>query len=49
MPVPQPHPVASPRPAGAPRHDPAASGPTVLRIVLGSQLRRLREAHGITC
>ena len=26
-----------------------ASGPTALRIVLGSQLRRLREAHGITC
>src|SRR5215467_13314312 len=24
-------------------------GPTVLRIVLGSQLRRLREARGITC
>jgi len=30
--------------------DPAAysSGPTALRIVLGSQLRRLREANGIT-
>src|SRR3954470_15188112 len=24
-------------------------GPTVLRIVLGSQLRRLREEHSITC
>src|SRR3954470_6974454 len=24
-------------------------GPTVLRIVLGGQLRRLREARGITC
>ena len=24
------------------------SGPTVLRILLGSQLRRLREARGIT-
>src|SRR5262245_63276865 len=24
-------------------------GPTVLRIVLGAQLRRLREARGITC
>lgn len=27
---------------------PSAGGPTVMRIVLGSQLRRLREASGIT-
>ncbi|RKS78931.1 helix-turn-helix protein [Actinomadura pelletieri DSM 43383] len=29
-------------------HDLADSGPTVLRILLGGQLRRLREARGIT-
>lgn len=28
--------------------DPEQSGPTVLRIVLGTQLRRMREANGIT-
>jgi transcriptional regulator with XRE-family HTH domain len=52
-PVPQRHPAPTPRPAdpgqaSAPLADPA-TGPTVLRIVLGGQLRRLREAHGITC
>ncbi|MGH3926001.1 MAG: helix-turn-helix domain-containing protein, partial [Pseudonocardiaceae bacterium] len=38
-----------------PHHDPALDapvrypgGPTVLRIALGAQLRRLREANGIT-
>jgi transcriptional regulator with XRE-family HTH domain len=30
------------------RSDPEQSGPTVLRIVLGTQLRRMREANGIT-
>jgi transcriptional regulator with XRE-family HTH domain len=40
--------VSSPHP-GSPRPGPAADGgPTVLRIVLGTQLRRLREAAGIT-
>ncbi|WP_243725952.1 helix-turn-helix domain-containing protein [Actinomadura rubrisoli] len=29
-------------------HDPAHSGPTVLRILLGGQLRRLRETKGIS-
>ena len=30
--------------------DPSRTGsPTVLRIVIGTQLRRLREAAGITC
>ena len=43
-PVPQHEPALTARPA-----DPADSGPTALRIALGSQLRRLREAHGITC
>ena len=52
-PVPQHHPAPTPGPAdpgwaSVPLPDPA-TGPTVLRIVLGSQLRRLREAHGITC
>ncbi|GEL21914.1 transcriptional regulator [Pseudonocardia sulfidoxydans NBRC 16205] len=28
--------------------DPGHSGPTVLRIVLGTQLRRMREANGVT-
>ncbi|MGD9987011.1 helix-turn-helix domain-containing protein [Pseudonocardia sp.] len=28
--------------------DPGYSGPTVLRIVLGTQLRRMREANGVT-
>jgi transcriptional regulator with XRE-family HTH domain len=48
-PEPQPDPVPTAKPAGPPVPDPAASGPTALRIALGSQLRRLREAHGITC
>ena len=58
-PVPQYDPVRIPKPDGPGAGDPgrgshglpdlAASGPTALRIVLGSQLRRLREAHGITC
>ena len=26
----------------------SASGPTVLRILLGAQLRKLREAKGVT-
>ncbi len=57
--MPQPDPAPIPRPAGAGAGhpgpgerglpDPGGSGPTVLRIALGSQLRRLREAHGITC
>ncbi|AEA25830.1 helix-turn-helix domain-containing protein [Pseudonocardia benzenivorans] len=34
------------KPQGLP--DPEHSGPTVLRIVLGTQLRRMREAQGIT-
>src|SRR2546422_11203573 len=29
-------------------HGPRKGGPTVLRILLGAQLRRLREAKGIT-
>src|SRR5258705_1630965 len=48
-PVPRHDPAPPARPAGPPRPDPSASGPTALRIALGSQLRRLREAHGITC
>jgi transcriptional regulator with XRE-family HTH domain len=48
-PEPQPDPAPTAKPAGPPVPDPAASGPTALRIALGSQLRRLREAHGITC
>src|SRR3954469_4023820 len=32
--------------SGAPSHN--RGGPTVLRIMLGAQLRRLRESHGIT-
>lgn len=48
-PVPEHDPARSPRPAARPMPDPVASGPTALRIALGSQLRRLREAHGITC
>ena len=48
-PEPQPDPAPAARPAGPPVPDPAPSGPTALRIALGSQLRRLREAHGITC
>ena len=35
---------------GPPPLDASRTGsPTVLRIVLGTQLRRLREAAGITC
>ncbi len=55
IPAPKPDPAPTSRPAGAsgparaPLPGPAASGPTALRIALGSQLRRLREAHGITC
>ncbi|HLL67070.1 MAG TPA: helix-turn-helix transcriptional regulator [Micromonosporaceae bacterium] len=30
------------------QEDPSGSGPTVLRILLGSQLRKLREARGLT-
>ena len=48
-PVPEHDPARSPRPPARPMPDPVASGPTALRIALGSQLRRLREAHGITC
>jgi len=48
-PEPQHDPAPTARPAGPPVPDPAAGGPTALRIALGSQLRRLREAHGITC
>jgi transcriptional regulator with XRE-family HTH domain len=48
-PEPQHDPAPTARPAGPPVPDPAASGPTALRIALGSRLRRLREAHGITC
>ncbi len=33
---------------GAPAMDEPRGGPTVLRIMLGNQLRRLREARGIT-
>ncbi|MEU7154483.1 helix-turn-helix transcriptional regulator [Streptomyces sp. NPDC045456] len=35
-------------PSPSPRTDLPRGGPTVLRIVLGTQLRRLREAAGIT-
>ncbi|MFC4053583.1 helix-turn-helix domain-containing protein [Actinomadura syzygii] len=43
----------APRPDGVPEprrlvHHPAVSGPTVLRILLGGQLRRLREARDIS-
>jgi transcriptional regulator with XRE-family HTH domain len=48
-PVPQPDRAPTSRPAGPAQPDLVASGPTALRIALGSQLRRLREAHGITC
>ena len=48
-PVPQHDPAPTARPAGPVPPDLVASGPTALRIALGSQLRRLREAHGITC
>ena len=48
-PVPQHDPAPTSRPAGPVPPDLVASGPTALRIALGSQLRRLREAHGITC
>ena len=48
-PMPQHDPVPIPGPGRPPLPDPAASGPTALRIVLGSQLRHLREVHGITC
>src|SRR3984885_10241509 len=48
-PVPRRDPEPTSRPAGPAQPDLVASGPTVLRIALGSQLRRLREAHGITC
>ena len=36
--------MSTPTPPGVPDQ----GGPTVLRILLGTQLRRLREAHGIT-
>src|SRR5260370_1358038 len=39
------------RPSSEPfrrRLDPARGGPTVLRIILGTQLRKLREQAGIT-
>jgi transcriptional regulator with XRE-family HTH domain len=39
--------VVSDQPGGGPPVQPG-SGPTVLRILLGSQLRRLRERRGIT-
>ncbi|HEX2315177.1 MAG TPA: helix-turn-helix transcriptional regulator [Thermomonospora sp.] len=42
-----PQPNAQPSPGGR-VHDLAQSGPTVLRILLGAQLRRLREARGIS-
>ncbi len=48
-PAPQHDPAPTARPAGPAPPDLVASGPTALRIALGSQLRRLREAHGITC
>src|ERR1700722_14669005 len=48
-PAPQHNPAPTARPAGPAEPDLVASGPTALRIALGSQLRRLREAHGITC
>jgi transcriptional regulator with XRE-family HTH domain len=48
-PVPRRDPAPTSRPAGPAQPDLVASGPTALRIALGSQLRRLREAHGITC
>ena len=48
-PAPSRDPAPTARPAGPAQPDLVASGPTVLRIALGSQLRRLREAHGITC
>lgn len=48
-PEPQHDPAPTARPAGPPVPDLAASGPTALRIALGSRLRRLREGHGITC
>lgn len=35
-------------PLTSPTPEPGQSGPTVLRILLGTQLRRLREANGIT-
>lgn len=39
----------SPVPAGAPGEGgPTSGGPTVLRIMLGAHLRRLREAAGVT-
>lgn len=42
-------PVTGPSPAShAPGSHPAAGAPTVLRILLGIQLRRLRESRGIT-
>ena len=40
-------PAPSPDPPGA-KGAPPPTGPTALRIVLGTQLRRLREARGIT-
>ena len=46
--MPSPEPQDEPAPAARPAGQ-ADSGPTALRIALGSQLRRLREAHGITC
>jgi transcriptional regulator with XRE-family HTH domain len=48
-PVPRRDPAPTSRPAGPAQPDLVASGPTALRIALGSQLRRLREANGITC
>lgn len=40
-------PASTPDPPGA-KAAPPPTGPTALRIVLGTQLRRLREARGIT-
>src|SRR6202042_2218498 len=48
-PAPSRDPAPTARPASPAQPDLVASGPTALRIALGSQLRRLREAHGITC
>src|ERR1700689_4791766 len=51
MPAPAPRrdPAPPSRPAGPAQPVLVASERTALRIALGSQLRRLREAHGITC
>jgi transcriptional regulator with XRE-family HTH domain len=48
-PGPRRDPALTSRPASPVPPELVASGPTALRIVLGGQLRRLREAHGITC